>query len=203
MNANRNKGFTLVEIAIVLVIIGLLIGGVLKGQEMINNAKIKRVTTDFEGISAAVFSYQDRYRAIPGDDNTAQTRWGTSVTNGNNNGIIAGAWNSTNNANESRIFWQHLRNSNLIPGSKTGTDSFNQPRNSYGGLIGIEDTNFGLAGLVICMGGIDGTNAAIIDTQTDDGVPNTGSIRANTVNNATSGATNYNATTPYVICRKL
>ena len=57
------KGFTLVEIAIVLVIIGLLLGGILKGQEMITQAKIKNAVADFSGISAAYYGYQDRYRA--------------------------------------------------------------------------------------------------------------------------------------------
>ena len=83
----RQTGFTLVEIAIVLVIIGLLLGGILKGQEMITQAKIKNVVNDFNGITAAVNSYQDRYRALPGDDTTANPRWGTAV-NGNGNGVI-------------------------------------------------------------------------------------------------------------------
>jgi len=75
---NRNSteaGFTLVEIAIVLVIIGLLLGGILKGQEMITQAKIKNVINDFNGVTVAITSYQDRYRAIPGDDQNAATRW--------------------------------------------------------------------------------------------------------------------------------
>src|SRR4249919_3005072 len=71
----RQAGFTLVEIAIVLVIIGLLLGGILKGQEMITQARIKNVINDFNGITAAYASYQDRYRAIPGDDAGAQARW--------------------------------------------------------------------------------------------------------------------------------
>src|SRR5216117_1484214 len=76
---NRKKstemGFTLVEIAIVLVIIGLLLGGILKGQEMITQAKIKNVINDFNGVTVAITSYQDRYRAIPGDDQNAAARW--------------------------------------------------------------------------------------------------------------------------------
>ena len=64
----RQQGFTLVEIAIVLVIIGLLLGGILKGQEMITQAKIKNAISDFSGISAAYHGYNDRYRALPGDD---------------------------------------------------------------------------------------------------------------------------------------
>lgn len=203
MNIQKNSGFTLVEISIVLVIIGLLIGGVLKGQEMINNAKINRIASDFEGVAAAIFSYQDRYRSLPGDDNGANARWGTGVTNGNGNGALAGNWNSTNNANESRIFWQHLRNSNLIPGDTTGANSYAQPKNSYGGLIGIETTNYGLSGIVVCMSNITGPNAQIVDTKLDDGNSATGSVRGNVGANATAGATSYVATSTYTMCRKL
>src|SRR6185436_14812631 len=73
-SSNRNStqaGFTLVEIAIVLVIIGLLLGGILKGQEMITQARIKNAINDFNGITVAVTSYQDRYRGLPGDDKGA------------------------------------------------------------------------------------------------------------------------------------
>src|ERR671926_198693 len=72
---SQQSGFTLVEIAIVLVIIGLLLGGILKGQELITQAKIKNSIADFSGISAAYYGYQDRYRAIPGDDANAASRW--------------------------------------------------------------------------------------------------------------------------------
>ena len=88
------KGFTLVEIAIVLVIIGLLLGGILKGQEMITQAKIKNAVADFSGISAAYYGYQDRYRAIPGDDPNADTRWSGAVK-GDGNGVVGGAYNAS------------------------------------------------------------------------------------------------------------
>jgi prepilin-type N-terminal cleavage/methylation domain-containing protein len=70
MNANESsnsQGFTLVEIAIVLVIIGLLLGGVLKGQEMINSAKVKNMIGDLRAVSSLVYAYQDRFKALPGD----------------------------------------------------------------------------------------------------------------------------------------
>src|SRR2546427_10556260 len=87
---NKNlaqAGFTLVEIAIVLVIIGLLLGGILKGQEMITQARIKNVINDFNGITAAINSYQDRYRALPGDDINAASRWAGSF-GGNGDGAL-------------------------------------------------------------------------------------------------------------------
>src|SRR5690606_30009942 len=90
---SRQQGFTLVEIAIVLVIIGLLIGGVLKGQEMITNAKVSKVENDYKGITAAILAYQDRYGVLPGDDPSASTRFpGTwsAADNGNGNGVVAG-----------------------------------------------------------------------------------------------------------------
>ena len=64
----KQQGFTLVEIAIVLVIIGLLLGGILKGQELITQGRIRNVGNDFQSVTAAINLYQDRYRALPGDD---------------------------------------------------------------------------------------------------------------------------------------
>ena len=61
-------GYTLVEIAIVLVIIGLLLSGVLKGQELIYNQKVKSTYDNYRNYTAAMYGYQDRYRALPGDD---------------------------------------------------------------------------------------------------------------------------------------
>ena len=104
MQRSNQKGFTLVEIAIVLVIIGLLLGGILKGQEMITQAKIKNVVADFSGISAAYYGYQDRYRAIPGDDLNAATRW-SGATAGNGNGVVGGKYNATCATATARCRW--------------------------------------------------------------------------------------------------
>ena len=178
----KQSGFTLVEIAIVLVIVGLLLGGVLKGREMITNAKIKRVENDFAGVSAAIYAYQDRYGVLPGDDPAASTRFpGTwrSSDNGNGNGSIQGGWSSTNNGDESRKIWKHLRGAGLIAGPVDNTTaSYQQPSNSFGGLVGVDLAVYNLSGHNIVFGEIPGDIAQILEARGDDGVPNAGSIQA-------------------------
>ena len=225
------KGFTLVEIAIVLVIIGLLLGGILKGQEMITQAKIKNVISDFSGISAAYHGYVDRYRFIPGDDPCAGTtsaacpggagkagRWATASASGNGNGVVEGVYNSTTSTDESRLWWEHLR----LAGFVAGTGG-NQPFNAVTGMIGVQtgdgaggaslkDANGnGFVGLIICSANLPDKIAIAVDTQMDDGVINSGTVRgqAQTAPNpaivAAAPTTNYaeTGTNVYSICRAL
>jgi len=187
---SAEAGFTLVEIAIVLVIIGLLLGGILKGQEMITQAKIKNIVNDFNGITVAVTSYQDRYRAIPGDDLNATTRWTVqNPASGNGNGIIAGLYNALpgagapTSAAESNLFWQHLRIAGFVPGLTTGTGSGTPPPNAAGGLIGVENAAVGASGLgftslIVCSSNLPDKVAIAIDAQIDDSVSATGQVRA-------------------------
>ena len=184
MNIGKYKGFTLVEIAIVLVIIGLLIGGVLKGREMIANAKLKRIERDHAGIVAAMQTYRDRYLILPGDDNRASQRFGIYTDtindpapadiNGDASGIIDGAWEALPNT-ETANFWKHLRAANLIPG---GGDDNTQPTNAYGGNIGLRDGSLVITGHVIIFGSVEGSIAKILEAQLDDGVPSTGLIQS-------------------------
>src|SRR5215468_10597806 len=121
---SQQSGFTLVEIAIVLVIIGLLLGGILKGQELINSAKVKNLANDFRVIPTYIYAYQDKFKALPGDDPQASTHMAGPPAASNaatpagkqGNGVIDGNWNSTTATDESYLFWQHVRMANLAAG---------------------------------------------------------------------------------------
>ncbi len=192
MNNLKQRGFTLVEIAIVLVIVGLLIGGVLKGQEMITNAKLKRVESDNAGLAAAMFSYQDRYLQLPGDDSNAQGRftiYALPADNGDGDGVIglgtdwdlpaATPWLA--GGQETLKFFAHLRAAGLVPGSPTDST---RPTNAYGGQIGVQDGSLLISGHVTIFGAIDGPIARIVETRLDDADPSTGRIQANETGDA-------------------
>lgn len=196
----RNQsGFTLIEIAIVLVIIGLLLGGVLKGQELINSAKVKNFATDFRNIPLFIYGYQDKYKALPGDDAAvATTHLGANVNGvavatattpagGIGNGAINGAWNSTTQTDESVLFWQHVRLAGLAagptaaPGNAAAVQTF-VPQNADGGHIGITSgANTPVTGLtgtyIVCSSNILGKYAKQLDVTLDDGATDAGSVR--------------------------
>ena len=173
----KQAGFTLVEIAIVLVIVGLLIGGVLKGQEMITNAKLKRIESDNAGLGAAIFSYQDRYLALPGDDASADDRFdGYAAANiGNGNGSIEGHWSVTTVALETGKFWMMLRASGLVAGNPA---DFTPQQNSYGGKIGIHSGALGIGGHVTVFGQLEGSVVKVLESRLDDVNPGTGRVRS-------------------------
>jgi prepilin-type N-terminal cleavage/methylation domain-containing protein len=217
--SSTETGFTLVEIAIVLVIIGLLLGGILKGQEMITQARIKNVVNDFNGITVAVTSYQDRYRFLPGDDPNADTRWTVQApAKGDGSGVIAGKYNATvagttpTGAEESNLFWQHLRIAGFVAGSTTGAGSGTQPPNAAGGMIGVQNAvtsgvGLGFTGLTICSANIPDKVAIAVDTQMDDGNSQTGQVRAQLGGSnpdlTSTPATNYVETGVgvYLVCK--
>ena len=194
----KQAGITLVEIAIVLVIIGLLLGGVLKGQEIITNAKIKNLENDFNGITAAIYSYQDRYRALPGDDKRAHTRFPGLTQDkgdGNGNGKINGAFNSGvdgdidsgQNSGESRLFWLHLRSASLIKGEANPDEIF-LPINAFSGIIGVSSDPDApikpvkMSGIYVGFSQIPLNVAVIIESRSDDNIPNKGSIQTDIPN---------------------
>ncbi len=138
------QGFTLIEIAIVLVIIGLLLGGVLKGQELITGARVRNLISQQEGVKAAFFGFQDRYRALPGDYASADTNINCGATAckvGNGNGQIeSGAAGAI--AHEETLVWNHLTAAGFLNGSYTFADSaatdLTTPKNPYSSFLDLE-----------------------------------------------------------------
>lgn len=201
----HQSGFTLIEIAIVLVIIGLLLGGILKGQELITQGRIRNVSNDMQSMTAAINLYQGRYLALPGDDAGAAARWGitapTPSTGTVGDGVIAGAYNTATAADESRQFWLHLRRAGLVGGDTT---SSNNPPNAVGGVTGIQTVAFALPGIVVCTDSLPAVIAQAIDTQFDDGNAITGSVRGATAMSATVPTVNYvdNGNNFYVVCMR-
>lgn len=217
----KQTGFTLVEIAIVLVIIGLLLGGVLKGQELVINAQAKAVVNDLKNVQALIYGYQDRFKALPGDDAAVVTHLGATATLATpagtlGNGVINGTWNVAAGTAESYLFWQHVRIAGFATGSKDATvgNAVNyRPINSQGGTVGVTGITpiTGLTGTYfVCTNNINGKLAAIVDTNLDDGVSNTGSvqIRANQATGGGGGAAApqtpaqvlAGAATPFTVC---
>jgi len=172
-------GVTLVEIGVVLVIITLLLGGILKGREMITQARIKGVVNDFSGATSAYLSYVDRYQAIPGDDPNAPTRWASWGTpGGNGNGYVGGGYESNIPSDESRKYWWHLRAAGLVPGPTQGPGADAQPSNAAGGIAGVQTNGLGLNGLIICVSNVADKVAGAVDAQLDDRKSNSGNMRA-------------------------
>ncbi|MCA1857102.1 prepilin-type N-terminal cleavage/methylation domain-containing protein [Massilia oculi] len=181
----QQKGFTLVEIAIVLVIIGLLIGGVLKGQALIENGTVKSLANEMRSLSTMVNGYRDLYRAIPGDDAKADLNQKTalkSTTNPGNGAIDSGKWigDATVVAtDETTLFWQHVR----LAGLASGSASSGTATNALGGKLGITSNNFrpktpdGVnASYYVCSSAIPGKTARALDIMLDDGVSEKGQL---------------------------
>lgn len=205
LSRKDEKGFTLVELAVVMIIIGLLIGGVLKGQELINNARVTATTSDFESYSAAYNGFIDKYSAVPGDMGDASTRLPASCDGGNcSNGtgnsrisINVGAENAADD--EGGYFFAHLLAADFVSGF-TGSDeeTFGTtfPTAPVGGGYFVGDGRQGATGFtageltpnpyLVLIGTVGNTatgtgvltpsQAARIDRKLDDGRPDGGVV---------------------------
>jgi prepilin-type N-terminal cleavage/methylation domain-containing protein len=207
----KELGFSLIELAIVLVIAGLLLAGVMRGQELIANAKVKSLASDFRNIPAYFYGYQDRFRALPGDDHAADTHVAGAVATTvgqQQNGLIEGTWNSNTNTDESFLIWQHLRLAGLATGATNVASAQYLPRNSEGGQLGLTSTtaltavtaNTFNSAHAMCSDGILGRYALQLDTLLDDGAGDSGAMRILLSTVPSTGVAAPVAGTPYLVC---
>ena len=182
----RNQtGFTLIEIAIVLVIVGVLLGAVLKGQELIQSARVRNLAATQNEVTVAFFGFRDRYRAYPGDYNLASTNLPNvaATSDGNSGGqiLLNGAML------ESIAAWEHLSKAGFVTGSYTynaTVSSATNPTNAYGVFLQlIFDNAFADTGAAVARHNIKLGNQipvgiiAELDRKIDDGNAQTGTFR--------------------------
>ena len=199
------QGFTLVEMSMVVVIIGILVGGIVSFASFQKNAQIKTMMNEANYYESAFSQFQSKYNSPPGDYSTASLAW-TGAFNGNGDGMVA-----YGNNLESYYAWQHLALAGLIEGNYTGAV------NAYGGATAgvsvpaaavdkgayyfshpafadgfvVSDANYpdGQYGNVLIIAGLSAnatnlpSNAFLtpkemqkIDDKYDDGMPYTGNI---------------------------
>ena len=215
MDMQRHQsGFTLIEISIVLVIIGLILGGALKGQELIQTAKVRSTINQLDSVKAAFYAFQDRYRALPGDYlqavNNLPNATILGVANGEGDGVI------DNNAERGQV-WLQLSVAGFLTGDFNGNAAANNwtcpattcLSNAFSGTMMLSSGSE--------AGGTTGTSHELrtgrripvnivseIDRKIDDGVPTTGTFQAGQTLNLASCVTgavwNLNTANPQQNC---
>ncbi len=178
----RTGGFTLIELSIVLVIIGLTVGGILTGQSLIRSAEVNSIISDIEKLKTAIYTFRTKYNALPGDMNNAQSFWGavsdcrvaqtTAATcNGNGDGYVTSNGSaSATSGYEDFMLWKHLANAGLIQGNYIGiTDGATYysvtARNSPSGKISGSLWQMGYSGVQVAStwGAFDGVYNQLIE----------------------------------------
>lgn len=118
------KGFTLVELSIVIVIIGLIVAGITAGKSMVRQAKIRAVMNDMTKYETSIRTFSLQYNGLPGDLPTAYNYWGANCAASaglcNGDGDRHVTTSTTANDNEPYRMWQHLTLSGILPGNYTG-----------------------------------------------------------------------------------
>jgi hypothetical protein len=208
MLKRKQADFSLLELTILLVMIGLLLGGILKGRELIDLTMTKKLEEDFNSLPVLIYAYQKKFKALPGDDLNVAIHVGgilaTTPKGLQGNDVIDGSWNSATETDETFLFWQHIRLAGLAPGPAEITDPAYRPVNAAGGTIGVQGgkgnaaqspinggpgrTNPIRGTYVICSAGIPGKYVKKIDAALDDGNPASGFMMATPSNDYVIGA---------------
>lgn len=197
MRIQQQQGFTLVEIVIMVLIVGMIIAAVLKGQEMVTSGKVKRMASQLDEIRAAYFGFEDRYRALPGDYTLADVHLncpgGCPKGNGDSRIRETETPLAGSEVREDILVWTHLSSAGFLKGDyrmvagSTIADQQNTPTNPYSALAQLAfDGRYGVAD-----GGAPHHNLktgpqvpvevlAELDRKTDDGKPYDGALQFST-----------------------
>ncbi len=203
MHRNKNKGFTLIELAIVLVVIGLIAGAIMSGKSLIKSAEIRRAITKMNDVKAAFSIFEWKYEALPGDMPNATDYWAnTSNGNGDRTYRRAGSDNDSFVDDEGGYLWHHLGLAGVIgrefnrPNSSGITYTYNTmspeifPQTVIVGQnrIDKEHNRYGTrnnylqvaqwSGIYVRCAAIDTFGARAIDKKIDDGVASSGDVMA-------------------------
>lgn len=176
----KSHGFTLVELSIVIIVIGLLSGAILKGQGIIRNAKLKRIASDYSNVATAMYTYEDRYEQLPGDDATSVIA-ASMPSPGDEDGIIS--------ASESDMVFRHLRKAGLLKGDADSKEL----SHALNGKIHVVQANLAssllsagktpiqkMSSAAVCFDNVLTEDAKVLDKQNDDGKYNKGSVQSGT-----------------------
>lgn len=184
----KQRGFTLVELSIGLVIIGLIAGSIVLARTLIRVSELQSTVADTDKFIAAFNGFRNKYMGLPGDITNASAFWGGTVTNGNGNNLID---YNAGGPGEEYYAWQHLGLSQLIQGQYNGTQSslpaskFKNTgyRIAYLTAYGKSRTLISLNGLPSGGGIADkpflsSTDAYSLDLKVDDGQADKGKLMA-------------------------
>lgn len=206
------RGFTLIEMAVVLSVVGLLLGSALKSTTLIERAQAKRLQKDFDTVKTAILLYEDQYKAMPGDDAHANVHVHADI-NGNGDHRLDGVWTDTpNTSSETANLWIHLEKAGLLNGNSNQNVAMT---NLFGGAMGIQSGAvppiLKLNGqMIMCSAGINGTLAVELDQRLDDGNTATGDMMAAVDVSGTSSAepssnvaSSFDKSSQYTVCMRL
>jgi prepilin-type N-terminal cleavage/methylation domain-containing protein len=201
----KNQGFTMVELAVVLVVVGLVIAGVFMGQQLIERAESSAISSEITDFQQAVSKFEETYNGIPGDIANATAHFAGAV-NGDGDGVIE--INNANGDDESQLFWAHLQASGLLPkqlqdfnAAAAVLQNPDLPIDEPAAYAVRQDPALGLVmdltGASIGAGNATVTGSAVFTPQQalnleeafgDDGNPTTGHVRAIDGNNVAASS---------------
>jgi len=179
-----HSGFSLIEVAIAVVIIGIITGMALKGRDLIHTVKLRAVINQVNTTKIAVQMFIDKYGAFPGSLNNASEIIADNITNGNGGDAIS-------TKEEASIFWNQLIGAEMISFEMNGKF----PTSKLGGIFTASSNVDGFPGtwLILCGSTTDNKNftgimspedARFIDKNSDTGEPTTGDVRVLKASNA-------------------